>query len=326
MTRQMATISTMALAFALGACSGGGSSGGGGSVVSTPIPITSPAPAPTPTPTPTSPPLPAGAAGLVDGPFTTFSVATTGWGDLDSGADAVKIAYSATDGRYTVTIPGYEKGELTPTSGNGSYNGGDWVNLQSISHSLALGTGPGNQNLTVTLDRSASTPFHYTSFGSWSGSLPMGEARGYFAYGRSTATGDVPKTGSATYSGLIRGLTDGIAPNGNTGYNLDVFGQVKMSFDFAGGVLSGTMHPEIASIWDSVSLGTYTFRDTNYASGATAFSGAFEVPGSSAPSSFSGIFAGPAGAELMAQWRAPFKHPETGAWGTMSGAWIAKKN
>lgn len=72
-------------------------------------------------------------------------------------------------------------------------------------------------------------------------------------------------------------------------------------------------------------LGTYTFRDTVYSAGATTFSGAFDVPGTSGPSSFSGRFTGPAGAELMANWQAPFVHPGTADLGRMSGVWIAKK-
>ncbi len=72
----------------------------------------------------------------------------------------------------------------------------------------------------------------FTSFGSWA--LPESGEIGKFVYGIPTAAGDVPITGSADYSGEIRGLTMDQAP---------VFGPILLSFNFGAGTLSGEMTP-----------------------------------------------------------------------------------
>ena len=273
------------------------------------------------------PPIPPGAIGLQSNqPFATVAAWTSGWGDLYDEANKVEIAYSAADDRYTVSLPNYAEGQLIPRGGSGSFNSSGWVNLTSTNSVLSLGTGSETQNVRVTLDWPASSPYTYTNFGSWLGAAPMGENVGVFAYGIPTAASDMPVTGTASYNGEIRGITSGMTGGGGpVGAILDVWGTVSLSFDFAAGTLSGNMKPEIAPVWDAVSLGTYTFRDTVYSPGSTTFSGAFNAPGSSAPSSFSGSFTGPQAAELMARWHAPFIFPGTGQASTMSGVWIAKR-
>jgi hypothetical protein len=104
-----------------------------------------------------------------------------------------------------------------------------------------------------------------------------------------------------------------------------VFGGVSLTFDFGAGTLSGVMKPKFYPEWDAIPLGDYTFRNTVYSAGATNFSGAFQVNGSTAPSSFQGSFNGPQAAELMASWNAPFLNPLNNQWGTMAGIWTAKK-
>jgi hypothetical protein len=165
------------------------------------------------------------------------------------------------------------------------------------------------------LDWPASSEFKYTSRGRY-GSLQGSTLSGFFAYGIPTASGDVPLAGAATYAGSASGLTNELA---------EVFGSVSLAFDFGAGTLSGVMKPAIAPIWDTIPLGDYTFRDTVYSAGATSFSGAFQVNGSTGPSSFQGSFNGPQAAELMAAWNAPFLNPLTNQWGTMAGIWTAKK-
>lgn len=322
--RQNGWLLAPATALALTACGGGGGSGTG--VALTPPSPTPPPPAPPPT-SPTPPPLPSAPIGLQsNAPFATVSAWTDGWGSLNTQTDAVKIAYSAAENRYTVTLPTYQEGRLVPRSGNGSFGSNGWINLSSTNSDLTLGAGPAIQQVIVTLDWPASSPFTYTSFGSWAGPLPMGEIQGVFAYGIPTLGADMPVTGSASYGGEIRGFTDGLPPGGSGSVApLSVFGSVLLSFDFGAGTLSGQMNPEIAPVWDPVSLGTYTFRNTVYSSGSTTFSGAFSVPGSNSASSFSGRFTGPQAAELLANWTAPYIYPGTTHEGMMSGAWIAKR-
>ena len=317
---------TTMLALATAACGGGD---GGLNSTPPPAPAPSTTPAPTPTPAAAVPPLPDGPIGLQsDRPFATFSVHTDGWGTIATDADAVEIAYSAADGTYTLTLPEYEEGVLLPSGGNGSFDELGWINLQSTGSDLAIGAGPETQLAYVTLAWPKSSPYTYTSYGDWSGQLPMGQNRGVFAYGTPTVEGDVPRIGSASYSGEVWGLTNGepTLSGGEVGPVLDVYGTVSLTFDFAAGTLAGEMLPTIYPEWDPVSLGRYTFRDTVYSSGSMTFAGAFEVPDSDSPSSFLGRFTGPQAAELMANWRAPFRDPESGGWGTMSGVWIAKKD
>ncbi len=129
----------------------------------------------------------------------------------------------------------------------------------------------------------------------------------------------MPITGSASFDGAIRGYTDrsmGV---------LDVGGTVMLNFDFGAGKLSGVMRPEAYFGWDPTPLGNYVFRDTVYAKGSTIFSGAFDVPGSTSPSSFRGNFTGPNANELMAQWQAPFVKPGSTESGQMVGVWIARQ-
>jgi hypothetical protein len=103
-----------------------------------------------------------------------------------------------------------------------------------------------------------------------------------------------------------------------------VFGSISFLFDFGKGSLAGEMKPELEGGWDAIPLGTYTFRDTVFSVGSTSFSGAFKVPGSDAPSFFSGNFTGPNAVELMGSWKAPFVDPVSNTSGTMAGVFLGK--
>jgi hypothetical protein len=295
-----------------------GGCGGGGAHVE-PIPAVPVTPPPPPSP-PTPPPLPPGPIGLAsNAPFKTLSASNdgvgTGQGNLSTGEDVVQFSYSAADNRYTISLPGFQAGQLITKYVNGQFVGDQWRYISSTGNNVSLGSSAGLQPVTVVLGYAASSGLSYTGIGSWAGSdNPL--VRGAFAYGIPTAAGDVPVTGTAAYVGTISGLT-------NSG--LDVFGSVSLSFDFGAATLSGVMRPEIAPVWDAIPLGNYAFKDTVFLKGSTGFSGAFDVSGSSAPSSFVGRFTGPQAAELMANWSAPYRNPLNDQWGTMVGVWIAKK-
>jgi hypothetical protein len=300
-------------ALALAGCGGGG---GGMSFI--PAPPTIPTPTPTPTQTPVPPPIPAGPIGLQSSaPFSTAVAYDSGGGTLINGTNLVQFAYSSTTGRYTITIPGFQPGQLVTTGGNGSFNAGasTWLDLRGTTNNVTVDSTPAVQAVTVALDWPASSPYKYTNTASWFDPSTYGPT-GVFAYGIPTAAGDVPLAGAATYAGSVQG----VAAN-----SIWVGGSVSLTFDFGTGSLSGVMKPEVAPTWDAYSLGDYVFRDTVFAKGSTSFSGAFSVSGSTAPSSFQGSFNGPQAAELMANWTAPYLNPETKQWGTMSGIWTAKK-
>lgn len=303
----MLSAGASALTLALCGCGGGGM---GVSTVAAPTPTPPPTPTPTPTPPPAAPPLPNGPIGLaVNGSFSVFSSRYDN-GKLTSGEGGLQFAYSAAKDEYTISIPGFSPGQLVTTGASGSYDATGWVHIASTVNDVTNSNG----KLTVTLDWAASSDLKYTSMGSWWST--DGQQQGYFAYGVPTLPADMPVTGSADYSGHIRGVTSGMDY---------VFGGIDLTFNFGSGTLSGEMTPEIAPVWDAIPLGTYAFRDTVYSKGATTFSGAFTVPGSSAPSSFEGSFNGPNGAEVMGSWQAPFLNPLTNSWGDMSGVFAAGK-
>lgn len=311
--------SAMAL---LSACGGGGSG-----VASTPDPIGTPGP--TPISGPVRPPIPAGPIGLEsDQPFKTYGAWADGWGQIWSEPDAVEISYSPSDEKYTIRLPSEEpEGTLQPKGGTGSFDSSGWISLKSTVNDVIIGDGPEKLIATVSLDWPASSPYSYTNFGLWYGARSFGEDFGVFAYGIPTLADDIPSSGSASYSGEIRGLTNGepLTAGGSIGPLLQVYGSVNLSFDFGAGTLSGKMEPWIAPVWDAIPLGIYTFRDTVYSTGSSTFSGAFAIDGAPVDSFFSGSFTGPQAAELMANWKAPFQYPGTDAWGTMAGVWIAKR-
>jgi hypothetical protein len=320
----MICVASSGLNMVLAGCGGGGG-GGVASIPAPPVTTLTPTPTPTPSPTPTpqQPPIPAGPIGLVStAPFKTYSAYANALGLQPMSSPAIQIAYSTADNRYTITLPDYQPGQLVTLGGSGSVSGGAWTHLDSTYNAVTLGTSDTRQTVSVTLAWPGSSPYRYTSIGSWNGQ-DAGGATGVFVYGIPTATGDVPLTGSASYSGQVSGVS-------NLG-GTPVYGSVLLNFDFAAGALSGVMKPAIAPVWDEIALGDYTFRDTVFARGSTSFSGGFNVPGSSGtvgatlPSAFQGNFTGPQAAELMANWTAPMQDPASGGWTMMSGVWIAKK-
>ena len=326
MRQHLAILLLAAAGLALGGCGGGGTQ-----VASIPTPPVTP----TPTPTPTSV-LPPAHLGLVSSaPFAVLSMGDTystrpagNTATLLSGpaAQNVQFSYDPAENIYFISLPGFQQGML----GNTGYNGSaGQVATSSVSHVLELSFGielPATVFLPVP--GSNSSPYTYTSFGSWNGQTGVSasgdilHAEGIFAYGIPTAAGDVPTIGTAGYTAEIIGSLgpNTYPPNG-------VEGQANLLFDFAGGTLSGSMHPRIVDSFDGifVDFGQFDFKNTVYSSGSATFSGQFVAPGlPNASSSFNGLFTGPHAAELMAQFQTPYLL--NGDQGTISGVWVGKKN
>ena len=315
---------TASVALALAGCGGGG----GTDFASIPPPPVAPTPSPTPTPSPppAPPPIPAGPIGLQsDAPFATQGAFSNLAGALVSGANNVQFSYSASTDTYTITLPEFKTGQLITLGGNGSYvDSSAWQHLTSTYNAVSDGplTPPATttQPVGVNLQWPADSQLTYTGTGSWQEEDFVGGGTagryGVFAYGIPTAASDMPLTGAATYNGSVSGMT-------NTGTFVD--GSVFLSFDFGAGTLSGSMAPELVP-WDAIALGTYTFENTVYSPGSTSFSGTFNVPGVSGPSSFNGNFNGPQAVEFMGSWNAPYAVPGGAESGTMAGIWTGKKN
>jgi hypothetical protein len=171
------------------------------------------------------------------------------------------------------------------------------------------------------------SPYSYTTFGSWTGTLGqtadgrISRAEGFLAYGIPTAAAGIPISGSATYSATVQGGTP-------TGFFIG--GAATLQFQFAAGILSGHFDPIIYD-WDfPANLGRYDFSNTVFAAGSPNFSGTLSQAGVTGTGSFNGQFTGPQAEELMAGFVAPLNNPFVGPMGgvpdTMFGVWVGKKN
>lgn len=297
---------------------------GGGGIASTP---TAPPPSP-------SSPLPPPSIGLTsDKPF-----AAAGFGNtltIEKGTNkvldavsttpdqAVAVTYRASDKAYLVTLPGQDQGLFKVMGYNGTAGQMAIGTFGEIVDASGVPFGP---TVTFNTPGQSSTPYTYSSWGMWGRQTDLSTAyrneNGFFAYGVPTAPADIPTSGVATYDARLLGFSDQI-------YNIG--GAVRLTFDFGAGTLAGYIRPEVNYDWeDTAPLGTYTFRDTVFAVGATNYSGAFSIEGLTGPQgSFAGSFTGPQGAETIARWSAPYSFSlaagETVS-GTMGGIWIGTKN
>ena len=203
---------------------------------------------------------------------------------------------------------------------------------------LQVGQGTGQTVLTddtgdllLALSGSKDKGYQYSELASWRwGELP--NMIGAFAFGTLTPDGGVPLTGSATYSGIIAGKSDVIASDPFDGPNrASVSGTVDLNFNFAAGSLGGAMTVTLDDAADSLSLGTFNFKETVYSTGSTSYSGKFDST-AAGDNFFLGKFTGPNAEETIGAWALPFilnngnasivaDHQAHQAF----GAWIAKK-
>lgn len=328
-------VSSLAL---LAACGGAGSE----NIASTPPPV--PTPAPTPSPTPTPPPGPPAfkpvAATIFPEPIynPNLAVAGKGWqhdyvpntaGTQNlRDADSLSITYDQASKTYQVSVPVAGSGTLMRTSDYTTY---PYTYPTGIP---GFDADPANKNptsyccsaLSVAAADQTQSRYSYVSFVDFFAPAQAGSnldtiAYGTFAIGQPTKPGEVPTTGSATYTGDLFGHFAGDA--GATWLE----GQARFDFDFARALLTGNLTAGVRCMmgcsYDPV---TYQFANTNFAQGGTAFSGALTTPGAPSSGSFSGIFAGPGAAELMSQFQMPFFNPDYNRWMQAGGAIAAKRN
>ena len=315
--------------------------GGGGGVGSTPPPV---AQTPPSAPVPPPPPPPPPPASSYNGPIALQSAqpfATAGYGARysvnsdgtnpkllsgPSASDTIAFQQLPGDNKYALSLPGFEPGTLSTIYYNGSVCSNGTVCQPSSTGSLVtIGSTNALQSVLVTLPvPGAEYPdptLTYTSLAYWSDSVkdPADGSRdlrsgGTFAYGIPTAPGDVPVTGTGTYTASIAGQT--------TDLGSYIGGSATLTFDFGRGTLNGEMRPEISDGWDLVPLGVYSLSQTIFGVGKTTFSGSFQGPVNGG--SFEGQFTGPQAAELLARWQAPYLNPFDHSTGTMFGVWVGK--
>lgn len=298
------------LAFSLTGCGGGG--GGGSGFTSVPNPAPAPSPTPVPTPTPN--------ISLVkevsgDITFAGKGAATTSLGSSYSLADIhqLVISYSGATKTYTVTIPGVGSSALLDDPNSSPAPG--------QPETLFVIAAGGYLSAYASFDG-----LQYSNLAGWSYALDTpNQKSGFLAFGIPTASGSIPVTGTASYSANLIGGTNETYFDGLVGGLTEnwIQGTMDLSFDFAGGDLSGSLTAFLEV--PRLPLGTFAFTNTVYASGSTTFSGAFVSPASGL-NSFSGLFTGPAAQELIGNFQLPYISPVDGKPYQASGAFVGKRD
>jgi hypothetical protein len=291
-----------ALALALSGC--GGSNGGVAAISATPVA-----------------PTPAGMAAVAIFPNTTVSTDFAAIGQeaphastaptITSGG--VSVHYDALSGLYVMGFPAAPAAafyQFTDVTQNATWWYGDTQepsgNAPAVLNVLKLS----NPLLQLTYSTLAS----YDTGGMGGGSF------GWMAFGTATTAGGVPKSGSASYTALVRGQSIDEAAS--------IDGSASFLFDFTAGKLSGHLDPTYHSaggIGEGYSLGRYDFVNTVYSSGGTSFSGQLSNPGFASNGTFDGQFTGPNAQELMSIWSAPFHDPLRNIDSQMFGALVGKQ-
>jgi len=292
---------------AVAACGGGG---GGGGVESTPPPPPPPPPQSAAV-TIFSNPTPgtfasASVSGTITGAGTSLGVGSVSKAD----ADQVHIRYSS-DGNYEIQMPGGAFEKLTFAKGVVPQDPETFNFFQPAS-------APQNGAYLIT-ENARLQGYSYSELAAWFGG---GSRIGEVAFGMPTAAGQVPVSGSASYSGIVGGTSDVVAFDSFDGYYLSrVTGSVDLSFDFAKGSLGGSVDLSL-SAFSTTSLGTFNFTDTVFSAGSTTYSGKFQTA-ASGQNYFFGQFTGPHAEETIGAWALPFQYD--GGAHQAFGAWIAKK-
>lgn len=311
--------------------------GGGGGIASAPTPVAAPAPSPTPPPTPLPPPAFAPqVAKIFSEPLYNPSLAVAGKGWQHEyapnvagthnlrDADSFSVSYDQATGTYQVSAPVAGSGTLYRIS---DYDldpvGANFAAVVADSAGAASGV-PGT--MRVWASDQADSKYSYVSYAWLYADAPAGAnlttlAYGAFGIAQPTRAGEVPITGSARYSGHLFGQFAGDA--GATWLS----GTARFDFDFAQASLTGelkvTMPCMMGCLYDDV---VYALADTRFARGDTNFSGNLTTAGAPSAGSFSGLFAGPAAAELMSQFQLPYFNPEYQRWMPAGGVILGKRD
>lgn len=325
--------------FALASCGGEG-------ISSTPVPsvAVAPAPAPTPAPVPAPPPAPPPSsppptskiATIFAEPLynTDLAVVGKGWqfdyvpngsappqNKRDSGP--LNIRYDAPTKSYLVDIPLAGSGtlmqvEATGLSGDASTYGADPSNKAATTYCCAT--------LSVMPADRPDSRYSYVSFLDLYASSAVGPALDTVAYGsfavaQPTRAGDVPTTGKGRFTGDVFGTFTGDA------YASWITGTAKLDFDFAAATLTGDLSMQIQCMMGCTYPGVvYSLSDTRFVRGGATFGGDLITGGAPARGNFSGLFAGPGAAELVAAFQTPFFNPEFQQWIDVRGVIAGKRN
>jgi hypothetical protein len=305
MIRRPLVFCTAAFALALAACDGGGGD-------SDPTPTPTPTPTPSPTASPTYAALPPAAATE----FFSVTATTNYTGDLATGpvtlgaavtearSDRVRLAVSnvlatgtwvvreaTEESRYTTT-----NNTVAPAVGVTEYvfrtddtaTAGKFTQAEFLNNTVTS---------AVTTDAFFST-LTRISYASWiRGDSTTGQKRiAYTTWGFPTAFGDLPTTGSATYTARIVGRAVQVVAAG-TGTMVRVGGTATINVNFGTGLVTTTLNvTTVGAGGAETPYGTFT-GSGGIALSSNQFSGSFAAA-SPVPGTFQGGFYGSQGEEI----------------------------
>ncbi len=301
--RKSSLVSSLALAMALTACGGGGGGGGGG-IVSTPPPVPNPASFPAIVTTATTTQQFAVKGASYTTPLVSYSNLPVVSPSLADGGQ-MDVRYNAASNIYEIQLPNDVAWQ--PISGQARYAPpNDNVYLYRAGPPEDAGVVDHRSNL------------QYSALLEWFTDTRFG----YSAIGIATLPGNVPVTGSASYSGSLVGASS------ETRYDpweaawvpRSIQGNINLSFNFGSGTFSGNINPSVGS----VALPSLNFANTIYSTGATNFSGMFATP-LPGQNSFSGLFTGPSAQELIGNFAFPYVSPTGGTTEQAAGAFAGRR-
>lgn len=300
-TNSIAKLSTALVAALLVAGCGGGAAGSG------------PGFAPRPPDPPPPPPLrdPNSASKVIDAADTSQTFAAQGQ-NLYSESN-VSIRYEAATDQYYVTIPGQAEALLYNQAG------------PFADGSAQYTTGYGGYTLTTLVSGAATDAarnYRYSNLATFT----SGGGFGVTAFGMATPESAVPVTGTASYSGLLKGNSSEQVDYGGWGmYAGEISGSIDLAFDFAAGNLSGSLNP-VLTLDERHDLGTLTFSQPVWGVGLSAFSsGLTGAILTGAPAGITGQFTGPAAQELIGSFFFGYVSPVSGQDSSAAGAFVARR-
>ncbi|MGI9375060.1 hypothetical protein D6851_04230 [Altericroceibacterium spongiae] len=288
--RGTAMATAIALGLAVAAC--GGDNDRPGSIPPPPNPAPSPSPSPTPTPGTGSNP------DLIDlEESETFAVSGSQivagqdviitpkpFGTMTLAYDAEADSYTITDGDRSVTFADSTRSDELEAAGYTLYD---------------IDRGPDDFDTLILLNPGSDevVDLTYTSYGIWQQGSNAGAEFNFFVGGVETATADMPRTGSASYTGAA----DGLAVVDGTTYQL-LGSTGTLTADFGTGAvetsltLRGNANPDEANFMvpGTTDLGTLTGSGTIGAD-SNRYSGTLSGAGMSGD--LDGAFFGPSATE-----------------------------
>jgi len=223
---------------------------------------------------------------------------------------------------FPLTVATLDFTSSSPSPGFSNQGATVFVKTSSFNYSeIRLVIPSINIDTTITMERSLSTGYpygpstglSYVALGNWSDrGLSNGPVHVWsYAFGYETAASAMPRTGTASYSGI--GNVRGGVVGADGGFWADLRGDAGFTADFATGKIQGTLTNLKANVadelldspWNDVSITANIAAGTNRFSGTTSTgappSAPYTLQGSAA-GLINGAFFGPAAENLGAVW------------------------